>query len=471
MLFLVLPLIWLMMALAIGAPLDGRVEAEIRGSGAASRALWGVYAKDLASGQVLADVNGQKLFIPASNRKLVSTAMAARYLKDEALVTVIHVPTIQSGGVVPGDLVVEAVGDPTWNASFLRAPGRSQLTSLARQVAQSGVRRVTGNLVIDASRFTDPAPEPETWTLSDFQANYGAIASVFGIDRNLGRVTLTPTTPGNPIDVGFVGASAPFKIYNLAQTGEVDSAPTIQLFRGLDGEELEVTGRLPKGSRDGSRALPLGRPVEFAAKELYAALAEEGVTVDGSIVIAESDRAEGQVIAEVRGAALGEILEETNLESDNYLAESLYLLAGRELFAKGSYEASHAAEKTFWRSFPVESDEWVGEDGSGLSRRNLITPHALVELLGGMNENTLFVNSLPVSGHNGTLRYRLSKDGMAGKVMAKTGTLTGVTALSGYITPGDGRVVAFSVLVNNHASSSTPIRRVVDEIVMVLAGK
>ena len=452
-----------------GAPRDGEV-LRLTQKGAAARAQWGVYAVDLESGNVLADVQSRKLFLPASNRKLVTSAMAVKFLGGEkTLQTVAHVPSI-SGGVVSGDLTIKAAGDPTWNGEFLGGRlGKSVLERLARQISDAGVKRVQGDLVIDTSRFSDAAPIPPGWTWEDFQTIDGAIPSVFGIEKNLGRVVISPGPVGSPVKVSFSNSVPPFEIVNLSATGSAGSAPTLQLDRGLAGKTLTITGSIPADAGEAARSMPLGEPIVLAARVLLEELAGAGVTVDGNIRLSPASRETGQIVGAVNSAAVAELLQEMSIPSDNFLAESTYLLAGAELFGRGSYISSRAAEKRFWSKLDVEDWEWVPMDGSGLSRKNLVTPHALVELLVAMSGEPAFVDSLPVSGVNGTMRYRLTEGGLARRVRAKTGTLDGVAALSGYVTTNSGRQVAFSILANNAGARATTLRRTVDEIVEVLA--
>jgi D-alanyl-D-alanine carboxypeptidase/D-alanyl-D-alanine-endopeptidase (penicillin-binding protein 4) len=134
-----------------------------------------------------------------------------------------------------------------------------------------------------------------------------------------------------------------------------------------------------------------------------------------------------------------------------------------------NYRAAREAERRFWEGLGVQAGEWQGADGSGLSRQNYITPRALTTLLQKNADLAWWVDSLPVSGRTGTLRYRLSADGMAGRVMAKTGTLDGVSGLSGYVRTNGGGLVAFSIIANNYTTSSSTIRRAIDEIVVELA--
>lgn len=455
--------------LVSSAPRDGEI-LRLTSQGTLAHAHWGVYAVNLKSGNVLADIQSRKLFVPASNRKLVTAAMAARTLGGEkTLQTVAHVPGL-SGGVVSGDLTIRAVGDPTWNGEFLGGRlGRSVLARLARQVADAGVSHVTGDLVIDASRFAEPAPIPPGWNWEDFQTIDGAIPSVFGIEKNLGRVVISPGRVGSPVQVVFSGPVAPFEVINLSNTGSAGSAPTLRLDRGLEGRVLTVTGSIPADAGEAARSMPLGDPVALAARVLLEELNTAGVRVDGHIRISEASREQGRVVGAVTSATVGDLVKDFNVRSDNYLAESTYLLVGAERHGRGSYLSAQSAEKHFWKSLRVEDSEWVGMDGSGLSRKNLLTPNALVVLLTALRDDAVFVDSLPVSGVSGTMRYRLSSNGMAKRVRAKTGTLDGVVALSGYVTANNGDWIAFSVMVNSSAARTTTLRRTVDEIVEILA--
>ncbi len=464
------------------APKDARVRAVVA-KGSADLAHWGVYAVDVESGAVVADVGGGKLMVPASTRKLVTAALVTEYLEaDKRFETVAHVPAIPRDGIALGDLVVRGCGDPTWRPALLGGrPGASKLRELARVIRRSGVERVTGDLVIDTSRFEDASPVPPGWEWEDLQTIDGAIPSVFGIDANLAGVRISPASTGQPPVVSHSGRPA-FEIVNRAVTGSRGSAPTFQLSRSLDGGALTLTGSLPADSAAGARSVPVGDPVSFAAAELLAALGEEGVAVEGEVRLSADSIAVGHVVAIIQSAPLGmplrassgetiapPILSEMNKSSDNHLAESLYLLAGAEAFGRGSYRSASEAEKRYWKSLGVSASNVVGIDGSGLARRNLITPSAMVALLVDKSDNTAFMDSLPVAGVDGTLRYRLHDEGLSKRVFAKTGTLTGVSALAGYVTTNSGRQVAFAIMANNYTASASSIRGVIDEAVGVLA--
>ncbi len=454
------------------APLDAQIEAIIN-QGAAARAHWGVYAVRGRQREVIADVNGGRLFVPASNRKLVSTALALETLGAEyVLRTVAHVAEAPAGGVVSGDLVIRAVGDPGWaadNGLLDGQPGRSVLVNLARQIAGAGITQVRGDLVIDTSRFREPDFIPPGWDWENMQMSFASLPSVFGINHNLGAVRVAPGRVDEPVNVDPMGSVNPFTVINRSVTGRAGSQPTIELRRSLDGRELLVRGALSADAAEGIRSIPLGEPTLFAARELLAILNERGVQVAGKVAFSDRPIPLGQVVGTVSSVPLPKMLAVTNMDSENHLAESLYLLAGAEVFKTASYRASHDAEARMWSRLGVDPSEVMPSDGSGLSRKNLISPRALVRLLDSLEGNGTYVESLARTGYRGTLRYRLSDDAMRGRIRGKTGTLDGVTALSGYIDHGSDRVVVFAILVNNFSGNTSTIRGRVDDIVKLLA--
>lgn len=455
-------------AVALAAPRDQEIRTLVS-KGSADRANWAVYAVNLDTGAALADVNGGKLMIPASTRKLVSTALAARYIGgDKRIETLAHVGAVPSGGTVSGDLVVRAMGDPSWNPDLLGGrPGGSVLRDLAKKIASAGVTRVDGDLVIDASRFDVPAPLPDGWEWQDMQTVDGAIPAVFGIDKNLCGVRIEPAGTGQP-PTADVPAGA-FDLVNNAVTGSRGSAPTFTLFRSLDGSRVELMGSLPADSGAATRSIPLGHPAEYAAEQMLRILGESGVAVSGKVRISLDSVPARNAVGIVSSPTIAEMMAAANKPSDNYIAESLYLLAGAHVFSRGSYRASHELESRYWKSIKVEGADVEGVDGSGLSRRNFVTPKAMVALLADMKDDQAFLESLPVAGVDGTMRYRLAEQGLSKRVRAKTGTLTGVVGLAGYATTNNGSTVAFAVYANNFTASAPTIRAVVDDVVGVLA--
>ncbi len=466
-----LPLLLLLLiaAPAASAPLDNEV-ARIASKGAAGQALWGVYVVDLKSGKELASYNANKLFIPASNRKLVTAALATRAFRaDEKLQTTLTAESI-TGGTARG-VVLHAAGDPSWTPSLSGGrPGRAILKRLAKSAREAGVSRIDGDLVIDTSVYSEHSPLPPGWPWDEFANSYASRPSALAVDMNLAGVQIKPGGQGEPPQVSFMGGVEPFRVSNNAATNRAGSAPTLRLSMSPGGDTMILDGTIPADAQPASRSVPMGAPAEIAARMFEHALRDEGIEFPGTVVITSSRRERGpKVLAAAEGSPISEMLTLCMEESDNYLAESLYLLSSARQAGRGSYTAAHDVERAYWKALGVAPGDAEPADGSGLSRKNLVTPRALVALLRERSTCDWFVDALPVSGRTGTMRYRLSEGGLAGKVVAKTGTLDSVGSLSGYVRASSGRTIAFSIMANHHTCSSAAVRASINDIVELLA--
>ncbi len=456
-------------ALLSAAPLDGEV-ARIASKGAAGQALWGVYAVDLKSGKELASFNENKLFIPASNRKLVTAALATRAFRgEEKLQTTLTAESV-SGGTARG-VVLHAAGDPSWTPSLNGGrPGRVMLKRMAKAAREGGVQRIEGDVLLDTSVFAEHSPLPPGWPWDEFANSYASRPSALAVDMNLAGVQIRPGGPGQPPQVSFPGGVEPFRVANNAATNRAGSAPTLRLSMSPGGDTMILDGTIPADAEPASRSVPMGAPAEIAGRMFAMALRDEGIEFAGNVVITSRRCERGpRVLATAEGCPIRQMLTLCMEESDNYLAESLYLLASAKQAGRGSYQAAHEVERAYWKSIGVAAGDAEPADGSGLSRKNLVTPRALVALLRERAGCDWFVDALPVSGRTGTMRYRLSEGGLAGRVVAKTGTLDSVGSLSGYVKSSSGRTIAFSIMANHHTCSSATVRASINEIVELLA--
>lgn len=461
---LILALLLVGMAPLAAGPLSSRFQ-QMTSEGPAQHAIWGIYAMEAESGRVLADVNGTRLLVPASNRKLVSTALAtSRFDADLRLVTELRAEAM-TGGTARG-VVLHAVGDPSWMPSLLGGrPGTSRLRDLAAAAAKSGMRRIEGDLTIDTGRYEAPHIIPPAWNWDEFQSSYASFPAVLSVNANLGAVSIRPGNPGGPLVVDATAPVSPFQIINDSTTLGGGSAPTLYLERTLDGRSLRLSGGIPRDSSPAIRSIPLGQPVEYWGAVLLEELRSAGVEVTGDLRL-ERRREQGAVLlGSVEGARIADVVSRCNQESDNFLAESLYLLAAADRFGTANYRGAQRLEDEYWKKIGVSGREFIAGDGSGLSRKNAITARAFCELLRERRDVEWFVDSLPVSGRSGTLRYRLADR----NVRAKTGTLDGVSGLSGYVRAASGKTIVFSVMANNYTGSASPIRQRIDAMVEVLA--
>lgn len=472
---LLLFLLWLLAAgtpTATAQPLNAQLE-DLSGRGAAARATWGIYAIEMNSGRVLADINGTRLHVPASNRKLVTTAMAARRFRaDQRLETELRAGELATGGIVPGDIVLHAVGDPSWTADLQGGrTGVARLREFARAAYGAGLRRVEGDLVIDTGLFAGMEPLPPGWTWGNMDASFASRPAALSLNKNLAGISMRPGNQGEPVNFSFSVSPDPMEVFNNSVTLGAGSAPTLRIERELEGRWITLHGGLPAGSEGASRSVPVGQPVTMTAEVLLRLLREEGVDVRGGIRFERNVPKGRLLLARLQGATFAEMLTLCNERSDNFIAESLYLLCSADRYARASYAGSHQMEEEFWRAVGMDASHVRPADGSGLSRENAVSPEALTKLLVEMHGVDWWRESLPVSGRSGTMRYRLSQDGMAGRVRAKTGTLNGTVALSGYVTTNSGGTVVFSIMANNFTGSTAAVRNRIDEMVTVLAGR
>jgi len=322
--------------------------------------------------------------------------------------------------------------------------------------------------VINTNTFAEAEPMPPGWAWDEFNQTYASRAAAVSLNQNLVGVGIAPAGTGEPVRVSFPLGLDAFRVVNESTTVRAGAAPTLVVERALDGNSLVLRGNYPASGGKVSRAVPAGRPVDLAGQLLLRALEKEGIAVDGKVRVTRLRGMEGVTLAAVQGAPIADLIRECNEDSNNFLAESLYLISTAKLYGTASYGRAHDAEEQMWKRLKVDMSEVRPADGSGLSRENHITPHAFVELLQDRADVDWFVESLPQSGVSGTLRHRLG-GGMARRVRAKTGTLDGVAALSGYVTANSGRTIYFSIMANNYTTSASPIRAKIDDIVELLA--
>lgn len=468
-----------------GVAVRNALEADIRreldklGDGGG---VWGVYVIEADSGNVLADIRGDLLLLPASNRKLFTTALALRRLGPEhEFTTRLWAVGTLEGETLRGDLVLEAGGDPTLRPTFLR--GRSGLGLFgdwARTVRESGIARVSGDLVIDCSFHEEPTLVPPGWGWDQFVELYGALPSVLAINENKGVVTIRP---GNAVGAPCVvetqpGHGAGFALANQCQTVAESARKRVRVGRSMGPAALTILGEFPMGMAQETLTVPLPDPAAAWAASFRESLERAGVFVGGQLRLAPRREAPTQESAQAKSLVvhtsppLARIINHTNKDSDNHCAEMIYLAAGAGVLGVGSYGSAQAVEKQFLREVGIGDSLVQGEDGSGLARTDLIATKAIARLLAAMTQGRgaeEFFQSLPVSGADGTLRNRMSDKNMVGRVRAKTGTLRDVCALSGYLDRPDGRRVVFSFVANHYSVSTASIRAAQDRLCGLIA--
>lgn len=462
---------------------------------AAPGAQWGVKAVSLKTGKTLFETNATRLFVPASNTKLFTGALALDRLgAHRTLATTLWVPATSTGETVAGDLLVWGGGDPTLS-DRLKDRWETVFAPFVTAVSKAGIRRIEGDLVCDDSLFRG-APFGSGWNWDDLGHYYGAAVSALSANDNVLHLRVTPgKAGGTPAILQLGPLTNILELIGTVRTGPTNSAVNLQTER-LPGESrLHVGGSVPLGRRAQTEDVPVPSPARYFGELFREALRQSGITVTGKIRVVDWRAraaqpwvpAEWRQVGQVSSPKLADVVTEMMKPSQNLYAHCLWLLAGvqSERQPVGSEvgkpqpdtteESGLRALRTFLATAGIPAHEAVFEEGSGLSRKNLVTPNALVQLLVHMHRHpaaAAYRESLPVGGVDGTLKRRFTAAETKGRVHAKTGTFRHVSALSGYVDTKAGEPVAFSILVN----AFVPVRegatatQEADRLVELIAG-
>jgi D-alanyl-D-alanine carboxypeptidase/D-alanyl-D-alanine-endopeptidase (penicillin-binding protein 4) len=421
---------------------------------------WGVSVVSLDTGRTLFEQDAGKYFLPASDAKLFTCAMilcrlgTERRIRTSVLADALPGP----GGILEGDLVFYGRGDPT-----LMAQGSGNaLEDLAAQVAAAGVKVVAGDVVGDASFFRT-LPYGSGWEAGDRDYAFGADVSALSVHGNVATLRVYPGREGGPCLLFPIPGLGLLPLRNLTLTG-----PGPELRAVWEGNELVVSGTLPPGAPPAAFQVPVRNPALFAAGLLRRALERHGIQVAGAVRSRDAGQPPPAELAWVESPPLRELVRATLKDSVNNYAQMLLLQAG------GSEEAGLAVLAGFLKEAGIPAADVVLEEGSGLSRKDLVKPRAFTALLrfmAGRPEGAAFAAALPVAGVDGTLRNRMRDTPAAGNVRAKTGTLRNTHGLAGYVTTAAGERLAFSVLLNNHVAEpgGPPASAELDVIPVLLA--
>ncbi|HVX05870.1 MAG TPA: D-alanyl-D-alanine carboxypeptidase/D-alanyl-D-alanine-endopeptidase [Rhodanobacteraceae bacterium] len=427
-----------------------------------THAQWGIEVASLDGGNTLYRHDADALFLPASNAKLYTSALALQTLGPDARfsTTLYATAAPRADGTLDGNLILYGGGDPS-----LGNPEASPdwAGRLAAALAERGVRRIRGNLIADDTYFAGPLVG-DGWEASDLQTDYGAQAGALGARNNVVRIKIAHEG-AHCCDVGVDPSDAGLRVVNL--TG---GAAPLSLYRAPGSDVLYATGSLRANQPRGSYALSAPDGALFAGTLLRDALAQQGITLDGNVRVLhwpETDAAlanDPVRIASITSPPLSQLLVHMLKHSDNRYAQMLLQQVGVATARSGqcadrieppetSADWGTCAMRAFLARIGIGNDEAMFNDGSGLSREDLVTPAATVKLLAWIARQP-FANvlreALPVAGIDGTLRSRMRGTAATDNVQAKTGTLTHVYTLSGFVTDAAGEPLVFSLMLNRY---------------------
>lgn len=420
----------------------------------------GVVVTDADSGQTLYSRDADTQLLPASNMKIFTAAAALEALGSEHTFATEAVVERRPGrGDVP-ELYLVGRGDPTLNAE--------DLDSLASDVAASGVTSV-GEVFADDSWFDDQRLVDDWWPEDEayaYSAQISALTVAHGerYDTGVAEVTVTAASAGDPVDVDLGAAEGYVELDNQAVTAPAGQGTGITVDRPVGTNTISVTGSLSVNAGPVVALRTVDEPAGLAGHLFARALEENGVAVKGEVAQGEvpAEWHRPRVVGEHTSMPLNEVLVPLMKFSNNGHSEMLTKTLGRELQGEGSWEAGLAAQETALQEAGVDTSDLVLTDGSGLSRGNRVTANTVVDLLDSAKDAAWYEewhHSLPVAGDSdpfvgGTLANRMRGTAAEGAAQAKTGTMTGVSALSGYVQGPDGAELYFSIVNNEHTGGA-----------------
>ena len=426
-----------------------------------SRSRWGILIQPLSSAATLYSRDSQKYFIPASNVKLLTTAAALQKLGADFRIKT----SVYSGE--NGDLYIAGRGDPSI--------AEAQLKSLAQQLKQRGISGV--NKLIGDDSYFQGSPVNPNWEWEDAQAGYGAPINSLIFNQNAIELLLSPQAIGQPLKVTFAEPKLTnqWQILNNSVTVAQSESEFIAVGREFDRSAIRVSGQLKVGAASESAYVAVVNPANNFVQHFQQVLVAEGIPVKQALVASNSSNFNRELAA-VESPPLAELVKETNRESNNLYAEVLLRLLGKvtaqmPVPQEDTSEIGLKELKTALTQLGVNPNSYRLADGSGLSRHNLISPEALVQTLRLMANSpaaSIYRASLPVAGESGTLKNRINITPNRVILQAKTGTLSGVSALSGYIEVPNYEPLVFSIIVNQSDQSAAKVRSATDEIVLLL---
>ncbi len=442
-----------------------------------ANAEWGVIVQSVETGEYLYRKNDTKLFLPASNLKLFTSAAALYYLgPNYRYATSLMTNGTVQNGVLRGDLVMRGAGDPTFSKAFSTEP-LAVFERWADTLDARGVKKIEGNVIGDDSYFDAQAYAPG-WELDDASYYYAPQISALSVNANCVNVTVQPgANLGDKALVDVFPNTTYVTISNETITTRSDSIFTIDVHRDPGTNVIHIIGNIPLNYSAYTLDAAVDNPALFAATVFRETLARHGIETDGaSLVSAELKEKifypNLKTVDVFFSPPLSDIIKQMNTNSLNFCAEQILKTLAKERTGTGSFEQGVLTVKKFLGEIGIPPEHLSIVDGSGLSRLDLVAPQYMATLLRYMRRSDnwkYFYASLPVAGKSGTLESRLKGTRAEDNVRAKTGYLNFVRSLSGYVDNADGEMLIFCIFVNNYTVPTSLADNIEDLAMMYLA--
>ncbi|MFB3904246.1 MAG: D-alanyl-D-alanine carboxypeptidase/D-alanyl-D-alanine-endopeptidase [Acidobacteriota bacterium] len=441
------------------------------------RAEWGLDVRALEDDSPIFVHNSDRLFPPASNLKLFTTSTALDRLGPDFRFTtqVAYEGSLGPAHRLTGNLVLFGQGDPDLGGSIRTIPSQfAHFDTMAQKVREFGITEIEGDVIGDDSYFTF-APYGDGWMPSDLVRDYGAPISALSFNNNLITLSLRPSRRvGLPASASVYPSESLLNITNKTRTVR-RGRTSVRWYRTPGTDNVSLRGQVPLRGGGTSQSFLVKDPALYTARLLRERLIKSGIRVKGVARARHAGDGLGRPPAHLiyahESPPLLDIISHTNKKSQNLYAEILLRALGAQVKGIGSDQAGLEVVYEFLAEAGITPASARLHDGSGLSRYNLITPRSETMLLAHVASKPYFsdfMDTLAISGLDGTLRGRMVHGPGFLRVFAKTGSLQSVTTLGGYVRANSGKIVSFSILNNNHSYSSDSARRAIDQICNLL---
>ena len=457
-------------AACFAANLEERLDALVAASPAGGFA--GIHVVEAATGKTLYQRNQDRLFLPASNLKVLTSALALERLRPDYRFTTRVVRESS------GDIVLVGSGDPSLSGRVYpyrkdqgAGPPLQAIELMADAIAARGIKRIDGDIVGD-DRLFPWDPYPPSWTEDDTLREYGAPVSALTVNDNTITVSISAG-----VRAGELAALHPAFEYLTIENRVTSTAPNnefaLHTRRVAGSRQWVFTGSVPRGDAVWLVTLPVDDPALYAASALYDALTRRGIAIHGRPLARHRAMgepyvaAEGEELASRKSPPLSELLQVMDKVSANLHAEMLLREVGRVTRGEATTEAGLAEMSVYLMAAGAQPGDWRFEDGSGLSRNTLVTPRLLTHILARLAQSAdrdVWISFWPAGGEDGTLSRRLCCLSGGRGVRAKTGTLSRALSLSGYADSETHGQLAFSILVNDFAAPPSEVLQWIDKI-------
>ncbi len=441
-------------------------------------AHWGVLIKSLDDGKVWYKQNEEKMFMPASNEKIITASSTLITLGPNFnFETFLTTNGEIKDSILKGDVIVFGNGDPTFYNRFYADPDYV-FNQWADTLLAKGIKTINGNIIGDDNAFDDE-PIGYGWSLDGLDVWYSAEVGALQLNENYVDLKIIPPLySSDSLKIIPNISSGYFKIINQTQVGDTGRS-RISIIRPYGANNIFVKGYVAAGSHEFEYTPSITNPTLFYVTVLKEVFENKGISVLGNAIDCDDisnwnhNPEDFKTLLIHKSPPLIKILSGLLKRSQNMYAETMTRLLGWNEFGLGSFDnGKKVVEKVLQNEFNIQPNTYQYMDGSGLSRYDYVSPDQLIKILEGMTHNKYWdqwYDALPIAGIDGTLKNRMKGTLAEGNVHAKTGTISNVRGLSGYVTTADGEKLVFSFLVNGHLRSSKETEDITDSVLEMIS--